>query len=108
MKHIYAIFAAALLLLAPSCSGDKSAEKAAASPDSVPDRSAEYNAGRNRAHDMIVECADSSEVSVFLLRTHVDINRLRLEKGDLAADEYREGFENYVREADPALADKIF
>lgn len=64
--------------------------------------------GRSQAKAMVEGCSDTMDVQHFLLEVHAQACELRQQRGENAAREYREGFEDEVRELNPDLAARIF
>ncbi len=94
---------AALMLGACSCSSGSRSDGSAADTTSV-----SYRSGYDAALTMINTCGDSVQVQDFILEFMATNYQIELKDGKDAASNHRKGFEDAVRETDPALASSIF
>ena len=67
-----------------------------------------YRSGYDAALTMINTCGDSVQVQDFILEFMATNYQIELKDGKDAASNHRKGFEDAVRETDPALASSIF
>lgn len=92
-----------LMCIVVACSSEKRNDLS-----STPVDSTLFDEGRAHAAEMFECCDDSVKMSLYLLDTRARISKIEEQKGRQPAEDYRLGFEDYVRFHDPELADRLF
>lgn len=85
-----------------SCGRNHSSQPVAVADSTI------YEMGRSHAANMFSACNDSTEMRTYLLDTQATIYEIEQKKGRQSAFDYRQGFEDFVKYYDPALARELF